>query len=385
MQDHQKQVAELLSGKGRHIPLFKVFMPQSVLDPLRSVLFSGYVGEGPRSAEFEKRLTCLLDNNNVLALNNGTAALHLALRLAGAGPGDEVITTPMTCAATNIPVAASGARIVWADIQPWTGNIDPEDVARKITPRTKAVLCVHWGGYPCDLNELRHITSSNGISLIEDACHALGASYHGRPLGSHSDYVCFSFQAIKMITTVDGGALACSRSADCERGRRLRWYGIDRTTRYLDDRCFEDADEFGYKFHMNDVTAAIGLEQLGYLEQNLERHRNNAAAYTEAFADLPAVRPLRYAADRRSSCWLYTLRVKDRKRFTLHMQERGVVVSPVHARNDAYSVFKDFRLPLPGVDEFSSEHIAIPVGWWLSDDNLQHIISAVNDFDTDSR
>jgi dTDP-4-amino-4,6-dideoxygalactose transaminase len=293
------------------------------------------------------------------------------------GSGDEVISTAMTCAATNVPILAMGARIVWADIDPWTGNIDPTDVVRKITPKTKAIICVHWGGYPCDLDELNAIAAGHAIKLIEDACHAFGSTYHGRPIGCHSDFSCFSFQAIKEMTTVDGGALTCRSPQDCQRGRLLRWYGIDRRAKRDDLRCEADIAEFGYKFHMNDVTAVIGLEQLKHVGQTITRHRANAARYDEAFINLPRVKPLRYQNDRSSAHWLYTMRVADRPRFMAHMKKAGITVSQVHARNDTHTMFADFRCPLPGVDEFTSQQVSIPVGWWLTEQNVTHIIEQV--------
>ena len=380
-----ESVKELLSGAGKDIPLFKVFMPESVFEPVRRVLLSGYIGEGPRVEQFESQLAPWFGSDNVLAVNNGTAALQLALRLSDVGFGDEVISTAMTCSATNEPILAMGAKIVWADIDPWTANIDYRDVVRKITPKTKAIMCVHWGGYPCDLNELKVIAAEHGIKLIEDACHAFGSTYHGEPIGSHSDFACFSFQAIKHMTTVDGGALTCRSKADCERGRLLRWYGIDRRSKRKDLRCEADIKEFGYKFHMNDVTATIGLEQLKYVSGTLAKHRANAAQYDQAFKNLNAVRLLSYKPDRLSSYWLYTMRVKDRPRFIEHMKKAGITVSQVHARNDFHTMVGDFRTPLPGVDEFTAEQVSIPVGWWLTDRDLTHVINAVVEYDRQYR
>jgi len=381
MQSVDESVRKLLSGEGKDIPLFKVFMPESVFEPLRKVLLSGYIGEGPRVEEFERQLGPWFDNNNVLAVNNGTSALQLALRLANVGYGDEVISTAMTCTATNEPIPALGAKIIWADIDPWTANIDPEDVARKITPKTKAIMCVHWGGYPCELDELNAIAAKHGIKLIEDACQAFGSTYHGKPIGSHSDFACFSFQAIKHMTTVDGGALVCKSEADYQRGRLLRWYGIDRKCKRKDIRCEANIAEYGYKFHMNDMTATIGLEQLKYVAETIEKHRANAARYDEAFRGLETVRPLRYKNDHRSVYWLYTMRVKYPLKFMDHMKKAGITVSQVHARNDTHTMFRDFMTELPGLDEFTSEQVSIPVGWWLTDEDLTSIINTVVEYD----
>lgn len=328
-------------------------------------------------AEFERMLAPWFGSENVLTLNSGTSAIQLALRLSGVKRGDEVISTPMTCVATNEPILSLGAKIVWADIDPDTGNIDPKDVAKKITKRTKALMVVHWGGYPCELELLNNLASDYGIKLIEDACHAFGATYQGKPIGSISDFTCFSFQAIKEITTVDGGALVCKSQKDLERGRLLRWYGINRKENRKDFRCEADIKEFGYKFHMNDVAAVIGIEQLKYVGVNLEKNRTNAARYNKAFSSLSNIRPLRYNNDRMSSYWLYTFRVKNPVAFTELMKKAKIVVSKVHARNDKHTIFRDFITDLPGVDEFVSEQMCIPVGWWLTHKNISYIVDRV--------
>lgn len=375
-----QSVVRLLSGHGKAIPLFKVFMPESIIEPLKDVLLSGYIGEGPKVKEFEKELGMRFQNENVLTVNNGTSAIQISLRLANVGLGDEVITTPMTCVATNVPILALGAKIVWADIDPWTGNIDPNDVARKVTSKTKAIVCVHWGGYPCELNELNSIASEHGIKLIEDACHAFGATYQDKPIGSVSDFACFSFQAIKHMTTVDGGALACKQAEDCHRGKLLRWYGINHNTMSTDMRCEADIPEFGYKFHMNDVAAIMGIEQLKYVDKTLEKHRANAASYNQAFAGLSYAHPLHYKTDRNSAYWLYTIRVKDRLKFVDHLKKAGITSSQVHARNDIHTIFNDSRVALPGVEEYVSQQVSIPVGWWLTDTELKHIIKTVKEY-----
>jgi perosamine synthetase len=374
------EISKLLSGAGQAIPLFKVHMPADVLQPLADTLLSGYIGQGPRVEEFERALAPWFGNQNVLAVNSGTSALQLALRLANVQIGDEVISSPMTCTATNVPIMAMGAKIVWADIDPMTGNIDPLDVERKITNKTKAIMAVHWGGYPCEIEELNRIGRQYRLKIIEDAAHAFGASYQGQPIGTHSDFVCFSFQAIKHLTTVDGGALVCRDTDSYKRGKLLRWYGIDREAERKDLRCEEDVKEWGYKFHMNDVTATIGLHQLQFVEDILRRHRENAAYYRERFRGLEEVRLLDYRADRESSYWLFTIRVRDRQRFMEEMKNWGIVVSQVHARNDLHTMFREFQRNLPMLTEFVAEHVCIPVGWWITDEERNYIADTVVSF-----
>jgi perosamine synthetase len=359
------------------IPLFKVHMPPDVMAPLRETLFSGFIGEGPRVKDFEAQLGDYFGNKYVLTLNSCTSAIQLALRLANVGWSDEVISTSMTCTATNEPIMAAGAKIVWADIDPMTGNIDPGTIEKKITSKTKAIVVVHWGGYPVDLDEVLAIARKAGLKVIEDAAHASGAEYKGKRIGSHADFVCFSFQAIKHITTVDGGALFCTNENDYKRGKLLRWYGIDREQPRADFRCEADIAEWGYKFHMNDVTATIGSVQLRYLDGILQQRRQLASWYSRQLANVGGVRLCSWKTDRVSAFWLYTILVEKRQEFMAWMKECNVAVSQVHARNDQHTMFKDFKAPLPGVDEFIKHMICIPIGYWVGEEDREHIVASI--------
>lgn len=360
-------------------------MAESVMEPLRATLLSGFVGQGPRVEEFEHALARRFDNEHVLAVNNGTSALHLALRLANVGQGDEVITTPLTCTATNMPILERGARIVWSDINPKTGNLDPWSIEPLITEQTKAIVCVDFGGYPSDLEDIMSIGEEYGIPVIEDAAHAFGAEYQGKRIGSIADLTCFSFQAIKTLTTVDGGALTTKNADAYRRGKLLRWYGIDREQPRADFRCEANIPEFGYKMHMNDVTATIGLEQLKHVDRLLAVQRMNARYYDIQFEAraLEHVRPLAYRNDRRSSYWLYPLLVDDRDSFMRHMAEGGIQVSRVHARNDKHTCFATAgnRHNLPGVDEFDAHQCSIPVGWWVTPSDREAIMAAIEEWE----
>jgi len=373
----ENSVTELLSGGGNAIPLFKVHMSSSVMEPLKETLMSGYIGQGPKTETFERLLGLWFDNEKVVALNSGTAAIHIALRLAGVSYGDEVISTPMTCSATNEPVLAMGAKVVWADIDPWTGNIDPEDVKRKITKKTKAIICMDWGGYPCELADLSAIATEHGIKLIEDACQAFDSRYHDKRIGCLADYTCFSFQAIKFLTTGDGGALACLSDEDYQKAKLLRWFGIDRDAKGYDLRCEADISEYGYKYQMNDIAATIGIENLKDTGNLIWQTRHNASAYNDMFGTLDTVKLLRYTDDRRSNYWLYTMRVDNRAGFVEHMKNAGITVSKVHSRNDLHTIFADSRCDLPGVDEFDSKQISIPVGWWINLTDRNYIVGTI--------
>ena len=228
--------------------MFSTFVHPGAQQRVAAVLASTFLSEGKLVQEFEARLSAELGLRHPAALNSGTSALHLALEVAGVGPGDEVIMAPQTFIASALAVVQVGATPVFADIQYQTGNIDPSDIEHRITARTKAIMAVHWGGYPCDLAEIQAIAQRNGLVVVEDAAHSPGATYRGQAIGSISDYTCFSFQAIKHLTTGDGGAL-CAR--DPERARevfRRRWFGIDRANSPVSELGERDYDliDVGY-------------------------------------------------------------------------------------------------------------------------------------------
>ncbi|MDP1721697.1 MAG: DegT/DnrJ/EryC1/StrS family aminotransferase [Candidatus Gottesmanbacteria bacterium] len=360
------------------IPLFKVFMASEVLDALKEVLYSGFVAQGPKVDEFEAKLSEFFGNPYVVTLNSGTTALHLALDLIGVGPGDEVITTPMTCTATNWPILAHGATIVWADIDPATGNIDPASIQKRLTAKTKAVMAVDWGGYPCDIQTIKKIVGN--IPVIEDAAHAIGAMYKGKMVGNTADYTCFSFQAIKHLTTVDGGALLTKTKKDYKKAILLRYFGIDRNKRSNDYRIEKDISMWGYKFHMNDVNATIGLANFSHTIEILQKHRDNAMYYRNAFMGLPWLTLMHEDARYLSSNWLFTMKVRRSARFMDYMKSHNVMASKVHRRNDTHPVTRAFRRPLPNVDTFYRDMVCIPVGWWVTQEDREYIADLVRSF-----
>lgn len=359
----------------QQIPLFKVFMSATLMPVLKEVLYSGYVTQGPKVEEFEVKLSAFLNNPYIATVNSGTSALHLALDLTNVGPGDEVVTTPMTCTATNWPILAHRAKIVWADIDPQTGNIDPESIKKNITKKTKAIMVVDWGGYPCDIDAIRKI--ANGVPIIQDSAHAFGAMYKGQMVGTVADFTCFSFQAIKHLTTVDGGALTVKTKSHYQKAVLRRYFGIDRKKRSKDYRIEKDIYDWGYKFHMNDVNATIGIENLKHTKEILKIHRENAAFYKTQLKNLKKITLLREDKDYLSSYWLFTMKVDNPEKFSDFMKAKNIMASQVHRRNDNHPLAKPFRKPLPNVDEFSKHMICIPVGWWVSKEEREYIAQAV--------
>jgi perosamine synthetase len=357
------------------IPLVKVSMPpREILMPaLEEVLYSGMIAEGEAVYRFEAAFGKHFGLKNVLALSSGTAALHAALRLSGVGPDSEVISTPMTAEPTNTSPLYLGAKIVWADIDPATGNLDPESVREHITPRTKAIICVHYAGYPVRLAELRAIADEFGIALIEDCAHALGARYDGMSIGNVGDFSIFSFQAIKHMTTVDGGALAFKDEKHMTAAKKFRWFGMLKGV----PRTEVDIDSVGYKYNMNNVTATIGLSQLGYIDHVIERHIENGRYYDNELRNVSGVDFAICDAYGQSSYWLYTLLTDSSADLEKSLGAGGVSASKLHRPNNLHSIFKSAHAALPGLSRFYNRLLHIPCGWWVDDATREQIVSII--------
>ncbi len=343
------------------------------------VLKTGWLSEGKLVKQFENALAKRLGVVNPIALNSGTSALHLALILAGVKAGDEVIIPPQTFIATGLVVLMQGAKPVFVDIQETTGNISPESIKKKITKKTKGIIPVHWGGYPCDMDEINSIAKEHNLVVIEDAAHALGAIYKNRPIGSISPFTAFSFQAIKHLTTGDGGALCCLKEENSKSARMLRWFGIDRENSKLSplgEREY-DISECGYKYHLNDLAAAVGLGNIEDLHDNLNRRKEIAARYRDALKEVPGLKLLDYKDDRLSSNWLFTMLVEERETFILSMKKRNVPASVVHLRIDRNSVFGGITSGLNGQEKFNQMQVSIPVHSKLSDEDVDLVIKSV--------
>jgi perosamine synthetase len=360
------------------IPLFKVHYPEGIGEKIDEVFQSGFITEGEYSDKFEKEFGEYIGNPNCCLTNSCTSAITLSLNLCGIGPGDEVISSPMTCMATNEPIYNCGAKIVWADINSKTGNINPESVLSKITSKTKAIIAVHWAGQPFDISEINNIAEKYNLKVIEDAAHALDSTYNDKKIGNHGDFVCFSFQAIKHLTTGDGGALLCKNKSDYERAKLLRWFGLDR--KYEGSKWEQDITESGYKFHMNNITAIIGLEQLKYIKEITKRHEENACVYDKKITN-PKIIKLKRFKNSTSSCWIYSLLCETRDTLQKYLKENGIHSDVVHMRNDKYSVFKEFdHGGLDNLDYFCNRLLNIPVGWWLKDKDINFIIKTINNY-----
>ena len=365
-------------------PLFCVNMPEDIHLALKPVLESGFISEGPKSKEFQEKLQQWLGNPNTAIANSGTMALTLAYRLAGVGPGTSVVVSPMTCLASTEPILSLGGRVIWCDIDPDTGNIDPSKLESLIETDTVAVSFTDWAGAPCDLDSIVDICRRHGIKSIEDAAHSFGATYKGKKIGSAGtgvDYTCFSFQAIKHMTTVDGGALACASEADLERATLLRWFGSARGASKSPVKWSGDVHEYGYKGHMNDVNATIGVESLKTIDSIVAIHKENGKHLMSLLSGVVGVDTLGIPPTTGSSFWIFTIKLRDSEHRSIvssALSSAGIGNGIVHTRNDTYSLFEPTSADtLTGLSDFSDRMLNIPCGWWLNRDDIQHIASTL--------
>ena len=357
------------------IPLVKPYIPprEELMPELENILYSGYIAEGEPVYEFERQFAQYTDNPNVLALHSGTDALHLALILAGVKNGDEVISTPMTAEPTNTTITMVGAKVVWGDVDVRTGLLDPIVVRSLITPKTKAIILVHYAGMVCNMDEFNKISEEFNIPIIEDAAHALGSKYKGKYIGSNSAYTIFSLQAIKHMTTVDGGFLTFKEDGQLPRAKRMRWFGLDKGKSRLEN----DITETGYKYAMNNVNATIGLVQMRHLESVIGKYIGNGRFYDNSLKNIAGLELVPYYNNTEPSYWLYTMKVERREDFMKMMAENGILSSPLHHRNDLHSIFSQSKRELPNMDKFYEKLVHIPCGWWVTKEDRERITEAI--------
>lgn len=343
------------------IVLFHPHIPKCTKHYINSVLDTRWIGHGPRVEEFEKKFQQMFSNHHAcLAVGSGTDALHLAYILAGIKPGDEVLVPLFTCTATNIPLLYIGAKIKFIDVNPKTLNICIEDLRRKISKNTKAIVIVHYGGLPCDMQEIRDIASLYSIPVIEDAAHALGAKYDNELIGSKSEFTMFSFQAIKHLTTGDGGMLCIKDESLLRKARRLRWFGIDREDKQK-GIWENDIFEIGYKYQMTDISAAMGLAALSEFEKTLNCRRMLYNRYVERLNNNDFIKIVEDDDKRKfHAAWLFTVIVENRSALQQKLRFNRIESGQTHYRNDRYSIFNDNE-NYPGMDSIQDKYLVLPL------------------------
>lgn len=381
------------------IPFGAPSIGEEEISEVVETLKSGWLGMGPKTARFEAEFASYVGAKHAVAVNSCTAAIHLGLLASGVGPGDEVITTPLTFAATGNAILYTGARPVFADIDPTTLNIDPSEIERKITSRTKAILPVHFGGLPCDMGRIQALASNHGLRVVEDAAHAAGAVFDGVKIGGLGNPTCFSFYPNKNMTTVEGGMLTTNDDRIAGHARSLRLHGLDQDAwkRYLSkDLILSEVLELGFKYNLTDVQAAIGIHQLRRLEGFLATREKYAAIYDDAFRTLPGVfvfpRPRLPSKDRHALHLYLLLLDRDagitRDQFVLALRKRGIGAAihyvPLHLHPFYRTSLGCKTGDFPVCERVGEQILTLPLSPAMSPADVARIVQSVRTISLDS-
>lgn len=348
-------------------------------------LKSDFLTTGPKVSEFEKKLAEYVGAKYAVAVSNGTAALHIACLAAGIHEGDEVITTPLTFAASSNCVLYCGGKTVFADVDTKTYNIDPEDIKRKITDKTKAIIPVHLSGQPCDMDAIHRIAEEYGLTVIEDAAHAIGAEYKGRKIGGLSDMTEFSFHPVKHVTTGEGGAVTTNSEELYQKLLLFRTHGITRNPELLtqnDGGWYYQQLELGYNYRITDIQCALGISQLKKLDRSLARRREIARKYDEAFGKVPGLTVPYQAPEGLNSYHLYILQFNsvDRKEAYNRLQEAGIHVNVHYIPTYTFPYYRTHGYAdtcCPNAERIYSRMLSIPMYYGLTDEQIDYVIENV--------
>jgi len=352
------------------------------LAAVREAFTYGYFGHAYKVIEFEEEIKKYLGAEHVVAVNSGTAALHLTLDALGIGGGDEVITPSLTFVGAYQAISATGAKPVAVDIQPDTLLLDIEDVEKKISPKTKAIMPVHYAGNPCDMDALLQIGERNQIRIIEDAAHAFGSYYRGSKIGSFGDIACFSFDSIKNITCGEGGAVVCHQAELADLLRQKRACGIKREAAASSDWKERSLSYQvlmqGFRYHMSNINAAIGLEQLKKVDSFINRRREICRRYDRAFKDVTPIRCLPVNYDEVAP-HIYVIRVKNgrRDRIIYYLKERNIETGINYIPNHLHKLYADKAVHLPETEKAYQEILTLPLHCDLSNDDVDEVIEGV--------
>ncbi len=355
------------------IPLYKPFMPEH--PELDSILYSGQLAYGKYSKEFEQRLSEYIGTEWVLATNSFNMAISVAISSLDILPGDEVIASPMACLASTQPLATYGIKVHWVDVDPRTGTLDPEAVRKCIGKKTKAIMHNHFCGYPGYIDEINAIGREYGIPIIDDGIEAFGSMYKGNKIGTNgSDVTVFSFQAVRVPNTIDGGAVVFNNRDLYEKAVLVRDCGIDRN-RFrdemgeIDPKC--DIALRGHSATISNVNSYIGICQMNHVDELIERQRGVASVWREKLENTCGIEVLR-REETTPNYWVFGTLVDNKLDRMREFRNKGWYASGVHINNNIYSVFGE-SAPLPGVEEFKDRFMALPCGWWVEEDLIDEI------------
>lgn len=359
----------------KSIPILKSSLPSSkqIFECLEPVIDAGIIAEGDYVYKFEDLFNKKFNYHNGIATSSGTAALHMALLSLDLNDGDEVITTPMTAEPTNLSILQAGLKPVFADIDKNNGNIDPISIRSKITKKTKAIMVVHYAGYPADMHEINKIAKEHELAIIEDCAHSIGALIDNDYVGKFSDFAIFSFQAVKHITTFDGGFLLFKDEKLLEKLKRLRWFGLLKGA----DRTKPSITDIGFKYNMSNISAAIGILQLERIDSITNANKRCAKFFDTYLNDFDFIN-LVDIKNTSPTYWLYTIKAKNSESFIEYLNKNSVGASKVHIPNNYHPIFKDSTLP--NTDIFYKNLVHIPCGSWVTDSDLKYILQVIKNY-----
>jgi len=365
----------------KDIPLFKPHVAPGAGAVLDRVLQSGQIAGDGRIPEFEDKLRAFLGTSHLALTAEFSHSIEMALRMAGVGPGDTVLVSAMACLATTTPILQTGARPVWCDIDPSTGNLEPGEILRRRQPNTKAVLLYHWVGYPADLQRILRDAHQAGLKVVEDAGEALGAELDGKRIGAHGcDYSVFSFSPVRHITTGEGAAITFRDAGQAVLAARWRRYGIPESgfrdsLGELSSDC--DITVPGFHNYMNRLAGALGALQMESLPGIIEAYRRNGRYFDGTLQDVPGIRLLKPTPGSTPSYWVYSFLCDRRDDLLRKLRQSRIYASKVHMRNDSYSGFGTGPAQLEGVAQFEREQLSIPCGWWLTEEDSAYILETI--------
>ena len=378
------------------IPYGRQYIDDGDIGAVAEILGSDWITQGPKVDAFERALAKYCGAKYVVAVSSGTAALHIACIAAGLGKGDEAVTTPVTFLATPNSVLYAGARPVFADIEYGSVNLDPADVERKLTKKTKAIIPVHFAGLPCDMPEIAKIAKNNGLSVIEDGCHALGARYKHRGaevrVGScrHSDMTVFSFHPVKHITTGEGGAITTNSRKIYRKLRALRSHGVYKTSSMIKEQgpWYYEMRDLGFNYRITDFQCALGLSQLAKIDRFLERRKKIASIYDAELSGIEGVETQKTTLKQEHAYHLYVLKVNfphfkiSRKSFFEKMRKTGIVCQvhyvpvyrqPYYRRTISQGAVKKYK----NSEKYYAEAVSLPIYYSMTDSDARKVSASV--------
>ena len=371
----------LLEARGKSIPIFYPHIPKNAKKSISKVLSSRWIGQGPLVDDFEKKFSNqFCDKMPVIAVGSGTDALHLAYILSNIKKDDEIICPVFTCTATNIPLLYIGAKIKFADIDPKTLNISIESVEKLITKKTKAIVFVNYGGILNNLEKLNKIAKKNKIILIQDAAQSLGARYKRKSITKYADFTIFSFQAIKHITSGDGGALTVRNKLHEKKGKRIRWFGIDRPKKQ-GGTWENDIKEVGYKYQLTDLGACLLLDSMREYK-SIRTHRNSIyKTYLKYIIQNKKIKCVQ-SIDKNAEevMWLFTVITPYKDLLQKKLRERNIETNQVHFRNDRYSIFKKFsqNKKFKNMDIIQDKYLVLPMHTKMTISDAKRVSQEIN-------